>query len=173
MRRDHEHDNPESENRAQSAPDWSVQTVQTVYIWRKTHKFVPHTDIIELPDRLQVLIEIAGMTPEAFTITLLNRRLIVQGRRERPPMQSAAYHRVEIAYGDFRVEVALPFNVRRDDVTANYHEGLLQIDLPRMEDGRIHIVNVGETAPVNDGFPGSAPQANDGNEGQNNDERLD
>ncbi|MFN8530620.1 MAG: Hsp20/alpha crystallin family protein [Anaerolineae bacterium] len=148
MRRDDERDPEHEPTGTQNQPDWSMNSGPTVYVWRRTRRFVPPTDVIELPDRLVVRVEIAGLAPDAFSITLLNRRLIINGKRERPHWDvptppGAAYHRVEIGYGEFRVEVALPFVVRGDAVSADYENGMLQVELPRLRDGQIHIVDVG------------------------------
>jgi HSP20 family protein len=116
-----------------------VWAVQTVMIRRANRRFTPPTDVIEFPDRLVVLIEIAGMRTEDFQITLLNRNLIVNGFRNRPPFDNPAYHQVEIGFGEFRVEIGLPWPVQQDEVNASYGEGFLQIDLPRLGTEHIHV----------------------------------
>ena len=77
-----------------------------------------------------------------FSVSLTSNQLIVSGTRERPSFQGAAYHQVEIGYGDFRVEVSLPWPVEQDDVTASYREGFLQIELPRRAEREIRIIDV-------------------------------
>jgi len=116
-----------------------VWAVQTVMVRRASRRFTPPTDVIEFPDRLVVLIEIAGMQTEDFQITLLNRNLIVSGFRNRPPFDNPAYHQVEIGFGEFRVEIGLPWPVQQDEVGATYGEGFLQIDLPRLATEQIQI----------------------------------
>jgi len=111
-------------------------------IFRPNAPFTPPTDVLEFPDKLLVFIEIAGMRPSDFTITLLNNQLVVAGVRERPSYQGAAYHQVEIGYGDFRVEVTLPWPVEQDKVEAVYRDGFLQIELPRRPEKAIRIINV-------------------------------
>ena len=82
------------------------------------------------------------MRPADFTITLVNHSLVINGVRERPSLRNAAYHQVEIGYGEFRVEVLLPWPVERDQVTATYREGFLQVDLPRRTEQQIRVVDV-------------------------------
>ncbi len=118
---------------------WAVQTVR---VWRANRKFAPPTDVIEFPDRLVVLIEIAGMRTGDFQIALHNRSLIVSGTRERPPFDNPAYHRVEIGFGEFRVEIPLPWPVDQDQVSASYGEGFLQIDLPRLAGDHAHTIDL-------------------------------
>jgi HSP20 family protein len=116
--------------------------VQGYMVFRPNSHFNPPTDVIEFNDKLVVLVEIAGMRANEFNITLLNNRLVVTGTRERPAFQSPAYHQVEIGYGEFRVEIALPWAVEQDEVSANYREGFLQVELPRRPDKQIRIINV-------------------------------
>jgi HSP20 family protein len=100
----------------------------TQYVHRP---FAPPTDVIELSDRLLVLVEIAGMRSDDLKIALLNRHLVISGFRERPQLSGSAYHQVEIIFGEFRVEIALPWPVERDAVQAAYNNGFLQVELPR------------------------------------------
>ncbi len=48
---------------------------------RSNRPFNPPVDVIELTDRLLVIVEIAGMVASDFNITLNNRRLTVAGLR--------------------------------------------------------------------------------------------
>lgn len=116
--------------------------VQGYMIFRPNSQFTPPTDVLEFPDRLLVLIEIAGMRAGDFTITLMNNYLVVAGRRERPVSQGAAYHQVEIGYGDFRLEIVLPWPVEQDEVGATYRDGFLQVELPRRPEKAIRIIDV-------------------------------
>ncbi len=111
-----------------------IWAVQSVLVRRTNRQFTPPTDVIEFPDRLVVLIEIAGMRTGDFQIALHHRNLIVSGIRERPPFDNPAYHRVEIGFGEFRVQIPLPWPVDQDQVSASYGEGFLQVDLPRLAD---------------------------------------
>ena len=116
--------------------------VQGYVVWRTNPQFVPPTDVIELPDKVLVVIEIAGMRPSDFNIALHNRTLVVKGTRERLAMHDAAYYQGEIGYGEFRVEVQLPDNVDSDHVNAVYREGFLHVELPRRTEGQPFIINV-------------------------------
>jgi HSP20 family molecular chaperone IbpA len=108
-------------------------------VWRQSRQFVPPTDIIEFADKILVLVEIAALRPTDLGITLLEDRLVIAGTRERPPLSNAAYHQVEIGYGEFRVDVLLHWSVRRDAVTATYRDGLLEVELPRQPESQITV----------------------------------
>lgn len=115
-----------------------------VLIRHSNGSFSPPTDVIELADKLLVVIELAGMRSSDLDITLLERHLVVSGVRKRPQHPNPAYHQVEIAYGEFRIEVVLPWAVNRDSVSATYEAGFLQIELPRKTARNIRIVHPNE-----------------------------
>jgi HSP20 family molecular chaperone IbpA len=108
-------------------------------VWRPAWRFVPPTDVIEFQDKILVVMEIAALRPENLTINLLDDRLVVTGVRERPQLQNAAYHQVEIGFGEFRVEIALQWSLQRDGVSATYRDGLLEVELPRLPESHITV----------------------------------
>lgn len=110
---------------------------------RSNRPFNPPVDVIELADdRIMVMVEIAGMSASDFNIALNNRRLTVAGVRERPPLPHTAYHQVEIGYGEFRIELTLPWTADRDTVSATYRHGFLQIELRRRPADQVRIVDL-------------------------------
>lgn len=117
-----------------------------IMIQQAARPFHPPADVIELEDRLLVIVEIAGMRTSDFNITLVDRTLVISGVRERPQYPNPAYHQIEIGYGEFRLELGLPWPVERDQVSANYDAGFLQIELPRKAARHIHVVDVSSSA---------------------------
>ena len=104
-------------------------------------KFTPPTDIIELSDRIVVLVEIAGMRADDFSVVVTDHGLVITGVRARPVFDKPAYHRVEIGVGEFRLEFALPVPIEQDGVSARYYDGFLQVDLPRQASRQIAITD--------------------------------
>jgi HSP20 family protein len=117
---------------------------RAIMMIRSNRPFVPPTDVIELVDRLLVVVEIAGMKTEDFNIMLQNRRLVISGTRARQLLKQSAYHQVEIGYGDFRVDLNLPFSADPEAVSAIYQHGFLQIELPRRPAERVNVVNLSD-----------------------------
>lgn len=109
---------------------------------RSTRTHRPPTDVIELADKILVLVEIAGMQTHDLNISMHDRRLTISGNRRKPEHHQAAYHQLEIGFGEFKVELDLPWTIDRDTVTATYEAGLLAIELPRKASRTIPIVDV-------------------------------
>jgi HSP20 family molecular chaperone IbpA len=134
----HDKDSDEITESSRSGRPWRVESY---VVWRGRHRFSPPTDVVELVDRLMIQVEIAGMRAGDFNVVLLDQRVIITGKRDQPALPHVAYHQVEIGYGEFRVEIQLPWSVDRDQVGASYRDGFLLIELPRLVETRIHIVD--------------------------------
>lgn len=113
-----------------------------IMIRQNNRPFTPPTDVIELADRLVVVVEIAGMRTADLNITLTDRQLVISGTREQRQFPNPAYHQVEIGYGEFRIEVTLPWSLERDSVSASYEAGFLQVELPHKTARQIPIRDV-------------------------------
>ncbi len=107
--------------------------------WPTRARWRPPTDVLEGPEGLLVKIELAGLREEDIDITLFPDALVVTGRREEEypggiDWHSPAYryHESGVRYGEFEVEVYLPFAVDPDRVEARYERGFLYIALPRV-----------------------------------------
>lgn len=106
-----------------------------------TRRFIPPTDILELPDRLHIVVEVAGIQQDDVNLTVINQALIISGVRRRYAESPVAYHQLEIGYGEFRLHIPLPWSIEPDHVTAIYQDGFLQIDLPRRFGTSINVRN--------------------------------
>lgn len=113
--------------------------IQGYSVFQTGTRFQPPTDVFEIEDRLVVLVEIAGMRAGDFKIRLADQQLTISGHRPRPALENPAYHQVEIGYGDFRIDLRLPWAVNSDMVTASYNDGFLRIDLARQDTMRVHV----------------------------------
>jgi HSP20 family protein len=110
--------------------------------WRLTMRppaWHPPTDVYEMDNTLVVRVEIAGMREGDFAIELNGRFLVVRGVRQDIP-ERRAYHRMEIRFGEFSIEIELPSYIEADQVQAIYHNGFLRILLPKSHPRQIPII---------------------------------
>lgn len=91
----------------------------------------PPTDVYETAEAFVVRVELAGVREEDIEITLFADYLEVSGSRRNTGSPDAAYHLAGILYGAFRLQVAVPSTLRRDDVEAGFDNGLLTVTLPK------------------------------------------
>lgn len=99
----------------------------TQSVWR------PPLEVYETDEGLVILAEIAGLTENDFTIMADAGTVSIRGSRpDHRSGSSRRYREVGIAYGEFEADVYLPFPVNIDAATADYEQGLLRIELPRL-----------------------------------------
>lgn len=112
---------------------------------RYPHAWRPPTDLYETEDAFVARIEIAGMKESAFSVSIANRELTVIGVRQNQDPR-AAYHRMEIMYGEFHVHVRLAATVDESKVAASYIDGFLTITMPKTSPRRVQVVPAADAA---------------------------
>ena len=97
--------------------------------------FRPQVDAYRTPDppQLTIVVELAGVDPQAVHLVVADRRLVVSGERPRPKVDSPSWQQMEIEYGPFQRVIALPEDVDPSQATAASDRGLLTIVMPVVE----------------------------------------
>lgn len=89
-----------------------------------------------------VTAELPGFEPEDVEITVVGRRLTIQGRRKPIATDGVRYHFRERYEGEFRRNIELPFRVDPAKVEAKYKNGILYVNLPRAENDKPKKIDV-------------------------------
>jgi HSP20 family protein len=118
--------------------DRRVPGSRSYYITQRQREWRPPTDVYETDEAIEVKVEIPGMREADFTITMVDRRLVICGSRPEPE-QKLSYHNMEIQYGPFRTEVHVAVTLREDAIEASYESGFLFVRLPLARARRIPI----------------------------------
>jgi HSP20 family protein len=107
--------------------------------WQVTSSlWSPPTDVYETEDQYIVRIEVAGMREADFEITFDKGTLIVRGVRTDVP-EKRGYHQMEIHFGKFTSSIAIPGPIDLDNSKAEYQDGFLMINLPKLKTTDIKI----------------------------------
>jgi HSP20 family protein len=95
----------------------------------------PAVDVAYAPDppRAIVTAELAGVKADQLALRVEGRKLILAGRRGLSGSQSQVYQQVEIERGQFRRVIELGADVRADEASAHYEDGMLQVELPLVQ----------------------------------------
>lgn len=139
--------------RSRSGLDLDDPALRTAGHWvavRHVTAWRPPTDVYQIDDQLVVEVEIAGMREGDFNVVLQSKKLIISGVRKRTTPPEASFHQLELAFGEFRTEVSLPWQVERTGVSATYRDGFLRIVLPHVSPRTVRIVNLDESAADHD-----------------------
>lgn len=110
---------------------WSLSS--SSHIWR------PPTDVYENEERFVIRIEIAGMRENEFHINIDENVLSISGIRSDPTDERKAYHQMEIHYGEFLTEFVFTAPIEIEKVSAEYHNGLLFVYVPKSQPKQISI----------------------------------
>jgi len=109
----------------------------------RTGAWMPAVDIRETADGLIFHAELPGMTKDDIELTLENNVLTLKGERKfERDEERESYHRIERGYGTFTRTFALPSNVRTDDVKASFENGMLTVELPKVEEAKPRRVQI-------------------------------
>ena len=109
--------------------------------------FVPAVDIYEDEHDIRVKMEVPGIDQNDIDIRVENNTLSVKGERKFDKDEKEEnFHRIERRYGSFVRSFTLPNTVEAESVQANYHNGVLYINLPKKAEAKPKQikVNVGE-----------------------------
>jgi len=101
-------------------------------IYRKELSWRPLTDFYETDQEYVLLMELAQVKPEDVSIQFQDGILAVRGmRKASPPRERRRYHKMEINYGPFEQKVAVAEEIDMDKLSASYHDGFLEIRVPK------------------------------------------
>jgi HSP20 family protein len=96
------------------------------------HGFRPQVDCFRTdePAEVTVVVELPGVEVEDIEVVASPGSLVVSGQRRRPRVPGRHYQQMELDYGPFRRQVALPDDVDLAGAQARYERGLLTIVVP-------------------------------------------
>ncbi|HXG75009.1 MAG TPA: Hsp20/alpha crystallin family protein [Gaiellaceae bacterium] len=91
--------------------------------------WAPPVDVRELDEHYLVTVDLPGVDPEAVSIEVEGDVLTIAG--ERPQAGDGDVYRSERPYGRFVRSLALPKGCDVDAVVASYHNGVVEIRVPK------------------------------------------
>ena len=104
---------------------------------------MPSIDVYEEKDSVVVKAELPGMTKEDIEVNLEGENLTIKGeKKEDTEVKEDNYYRRERSYGSFLRTVALPSEVKQDEVKASFKDGILEIRMPKTEAAKKKSVSV-------------------------------
>jgi HSP20 family protein len=87
--------------------------------------------------------EIPGVDPESINITVSGDEVSLSGTRNLEDLpEDIKFHRRERGFGEFVRTLNLPFEVDADAVEAKFHNGVLNIKMPRLPEEKPRKIEV-------------------------------
>jgi len=120
--------------------DWSVPS-----LWVEENVVVPAFDITENEKEYVISGEIPGIDPKDLEVTLTDGILSIKGEKKQESEEKEEnYHRIERHYGSFQRSFRLPENIQREELDANYKDGILRLTLPKSKESEVKKIEVKE-----------------------------
>jgi HSP20 family protein len=99
--------------------------------------FVPPVDVYEDEHNVTIKMEVPGIEQKDIDIRLENNTLTVRGERKfEQDEKEENFHRIERRYGSFYRAFTLPNSVDNENVSANYENGVLKIQLAKRAEAK-------------------------------------
>jgi HSP20 family protein len=96
--------------------------------------WTPPVDIYDTEEAVILTAELPGVSKDEVSIEVHQHTLILRGERKPDAAVPADhYYRRECVYGPFQRSFVLPTLVDQEKVQATYHDGILELRLPKSE----------------------------------------
>ncbi|WP_157953561.1 Hsp20/alpha crystallin family protein [Zobellella maritima] len=100
--------------------------------WPAFSQLKPSIDISEREGCYLISVEIPGVKKEDVTLTQEGDRLVIRGEKKHEHEEkSDTLHRIERSYGHFQRVLTLPADARTEDISAQFKDGVLKVEVPR------------------------------------------
>jgi len=98
--------------------------------------WAPAVDVAEETDKLLVRVEVPGMDEKDLKVHFEDGLLTISGERQFERKDDRNYHRIERSYGSFVRTFSLPRSVDANKISANYTNGVLEIEIPKLDEAK-------------------------------------
>lgn len=100
-------------------------------------RFEPRMDVSENEKEVKISLDIPGMSRDEIELSLSDDLLTISGERsETREEEKENYLHRERSYGMFRRTIPLPEYINRDKIDAKFKDGVLNVTLPKTDEGR-------------------------------------
>lgn len=97
----------------------------------------PNVDVFEEGDNIIVKAEVPGIAKENLEVTFKDNILTISGEKKKEEkVENRNYFQMERTYGSFSRSVYLPTEVRSEDASATFKDGVLEIVIPKTEESK-------------------------------------
>jgi len=97
--------------------------------------WVPALEVVEKDDRYVVKAELPGIKESDVELSVQDAVLTLKGEKKtEDDVKGDSYYWTERSYGRFSRTISVPSNVDAEKIAATYHDGVLEIDLPKVEE---------------------------------------
>jgi len=101
-------------------------------------RFQPPVDVYETRKALIIVVELPGVCVPSIQVYGARGAIHVEGVKEAnyPPSGDTMFHAFERRFGKFEIKVMIPCPVQFSGAKARYADGLITVELPKIEERR-------------------------------------
>lgn len=101
----------------------------------QNRSLVPAIDVYDTKDAMVIETALPGVDPKKVDLSIENGILTISGSSERKTeVDEKDYYRKEIRSGSFMRQVSLPACVNEKSAKADFKDGILRIEFPKLEE---------------------------------------
>jgi HSP20 family protein len=100
--------------------------------WSSFAEFMPHVDVYEDENAVEVITEMPGMDEKDVDISWSHDLLTIKGEKKaETKVDRKNYFRMERNFGAFQRSIPIPFDIDKDKIEATFKKGVLTIRMPK------------------------------------------
>ena len=123
---------------------------------------LPLAEMEEHEDKIHLKLEVPGMNADDLDIRVMKEAVTISGERKtRSTSEKNGQRRSEFRYGSFSRTIPLSVPIDNNSVEAEYKDGILTLDLPKLEDESNKAVKVSLTSRDRKSLEQSLEQSSD------------
>ena len=105
--------------------------------------WTPAVNVEETNEELRLTAELPGMNIDDIEIEVENNILSLRGeKREEEEKEGRRYHVWERCYGSFERSFTLPRTVKADDISAQFRDGILHVQMPKAPEAKSRRISI-------------------------------
>jgi HSP20 family protein len=113
---------------------------------RTPQAWVPALDVWETEDEVVYAFDLPGIPEEKIAIEVADGTLTISAEREKKEeVAEDRYYRFERRFGSFTRAIGLPQGVDESKIAASYHEGVLEVRVPKPEEQKPRKIELSRT----------------------------
>ena len=94
--------------------------------------WVPAADVYETPEAFLIEVELPGLDKDDIEVQVHGDELTLRGQRRSKGARPECFHRMERRHGPFARTFSLSEEVDADRLTAQFKDGLLRLEVPKL-----------------------------------------
>ncbi len=105
--------------------------------------FMPSAEIDETEQEIHLKLEVPGMQADDLEIEVMDDSVSIKGeRKSETKSEENGKFRSEFHYGKFERLIPMPSSIAKDQVVAEYKDGVLKLTIPKTEETKKESVKI-------------------------------